>query len=86
MTAFIVKSVGNQATSYIVRDSQCLGRSCLSLGNRVVMSHPLSFGEPVETNCCTMMIDKGCPKNYEKLFSVKQRFENSQSGMSIRLI
>lgn len=84
MTAFIVKSTTER---YIVKDPYCLGRTCLMLGRRRLYKHRLLFNnDPVEVDCCTTMMDKGCPKNFESLFSMEERKNNLNKGFGSRLI
>lgn len=87
MTAFIVKFLPGTETRYIVKDPQCLGKTCLSLGTMKLYRHRLSFhDEPIEIDCCTTMIAPGCPKDNEELFSMEERKNNTDLNFGIRLI
>ena len=84
MTAYLVVD----DDKYIVRDASCIGRTCLNLGIAMVYQSILSFGKepPMETLCCTKMVEKGCPGNYEKLFTLSLRYKRIKSGYSVRII
>lgn len=84
MTIFLVYREKIAEKKYVIRDALCLGRPCLNLGTRRLNKPFLQLTKKDinRINCCTHMIDTGCPtdKNKKYKFSVEERFKNIQKG------
>ena len=84
MTAFIVY----KRNKYLVKNVLCIGKECLVLGERGIEKPMLDFSKNKEliTQCCTRMVDEGCPSEQEFPFLKSVRDSRIKNRYGIRTI